>query len=119
MNPCVLGHPCGRLSTPTSMKSLRPTRTSPWNCPLLTATCTFRLTIRVHRAFNVYIVVLFVGIWAVIGGIAYVGSMTIIWKTRAPDNPALFFSGLIAVPIFRNTAPGNPPYGTFASPSHC
>ncbi|KAF0730010.1 hypothetical protein Ae201684_012499 [Aphanomyces euteiches] len=69
------------------------------------------LTIRVHRAFNVYIVVLFVGIWAVIGGIAYVGSMTIIWKTRAPDNPALFFSGLIAVPIFRNTAPGNPPYG--------
>ncbi|KAG9404183.1 hypothetical protein AC1031_005721 [Aphanomyces cochlioides] len=77
------------------------------------------LTIRVHRAFNVYIVVLFVGIWAVIGGIAYVGSMTIIWKTRAPDNPALFFSGLIAVPIFRNTAPGNPPYGTFASPSHC
>ncbi|CAK4744281.1 unnamed protein product [Aphanomyces euteiches] len=77
------------------------------------------LTIRVHRAFNVYIVVLFVGIWAVIGGIAYVGSMTIIWKTRAPDNPALFFSGLIAVPIFRNTAPGNPPYGIDSPSSHC
>ncbi|KDO23269.1 hypothetical protein SPRG_11199 [Saprolegnia parasitica CBS 223.65] len=37
--------------------------------------------------------------------------MTMVWGRRPVENPMVYFSGLIAVPIFRNTAPGHPPYG--------
>ncbi|RHY81535.1 hypothetical protein DYB37_013528 [Aphanomyces astaci] len=53
----------------------------------------------------------FVGIWAVTIAIGYIGSRAVIWKTRAPDNPVIFVSALFAVPTFRNTTPGRPPYG--------
>ncbi|CAK4135898.1 unnamed protein product [Aphanomyces euteiches] len=69
------------------------------------------LTIHVRREFNVYLVVLFVCIWGVTAAVGYVGSMTIVWETRPPDNPSMFISALIAIPIFRNTAPGAPVYG--------
>ncbi|KAH9114605.1 hypothetical protein AeMF1_011312 [Aphanomyces euteiches] len=69
------------------------------------------LTIHVRREFNVYLVVLFVCIWGVTAAVGYVGSMTIVWETRPFDNPSMFISAFIAIPIFRNTAPGAPVYG--------
>ncbi|KDO23270.1 hypothetical protein SPRG_11200 [Saprolegnia parasitica CBS 223.65] len=37
--------------------------------------------------------------------------MTIIWNRKPVENPMVYFSGLIVIPIFRNTAPGHAPYG--------
>ncbi|KAF0694527.1 Aste57867_14609 [Aphanomyces stellatus] len=65
----------------------------------------------VARDFNMYIVLVFTGMWAVTLSIAYIGCMAVIWKRRAPDNPVIFISALFAVPAFRNSCPGNPPYG--------
>ncbi|KAF0694533.1 Aste57867_14615 [Aphanomyces stellatus] len=69
------------------------------------------LKFAVRRDFNVYTALVFVGIWAVTFAVAYIGSMAVIWKRRAPDNPVIFISALFAVPAFRNTCPGSPPYG--------
>ncbi|KAF0694522.1 Aste57867_14604 [Aphanomyces stellatus] len=69
------------------------------------------LTITVTRDFNIYMALVFIGIWSVTIAIGYIGSMSVIWKRRAPDNPVIFVSALFAVPTFRNTAPGKPPYG--------
>ncbi|KAF0694529.1 Aste57867_14611 [Aphanomyces stellatus] len=69
------------------------------------------LMFSVRRDFNVYTGLVFIGIWAVTFAIAYIGSMAVIWKRRAPDNPVIFISALFAVPAFRNTCPGSPPYG--------
>ncbi|KAF0694531.1 Aste57867_14613 [Aphanomyces stellatus] len=69
------------------------------------------LKLSVRRDFNVYTAFVFIGIWAVTFAIAYIGSMAVIWKRRAPDNPVIFISALFAVPAFRNTCPGSPPYG--------
>ncbi|KAF0691575.1 Aste57867_17243 [Aphanomyces stellatus] len=69
------------------------------------------LTITVTRDFNIYMALVFVGIWSVTIAVGYIGSMAVIWKRRAPDNPVLFVSALFAVPTFRNTTPGKPPYG--------
>ncbi|RHY49785.1 hypothetical protein DYB37_003978 [Aphanomyces astaci] len=69
------------------------------------------LTIEVTRDFNIYMALVFVGIWAVTIAIGWIGSMSVIWKRRPADNPVIFISALFAVPTFRNTAPGKPPYG--------
>ncbi|RHY63366.1 hypothetical protein DYB30_004155 [Aphanomyces astaci] len=69
------------------------------------------LTVEITRDFNIYMALVFVGIWAVTIAIGYIGSRAVIWKTRAPDNPVIFVSALFAVPTFRNTTPGRPPYG--------
>ncbi|RHY28339.1 hypothetical protein DYB32_006044 [Aphanomyces invadans] len=69
------------------------------------------LTVEITRDFNIYMALVFVGIWAVTIAIGYIGSRAVIWKTRAPDNPVIFVSALFAVPTFRNTTPGKPPYG--------
>ncbi|ETV89992.1 hypothetical protein H310_15165 [Aphanomyces invadans] len=58
-----------------------------------------------------YVLLVFVGIWIVTFAIGYIGCMAVIWKRRAPDNPVIFIAALFAVPAFRNTCPGNPPYG--------
>ncbi|KAF0694520.1 Aste57867_14602 [Aphanomyces stellatus] len=82
-----------------------------WHATVERGDATDSVVVRVHRHLNVYIVLLFVGIWAVTIAVGYIGSMQVVWKRRAPDNPVIFLSALIAVPIFRNTAPGSPPYG--------
>ncbi|KAH9128634.1 hypothetical protein AeMF1_001217, partial [Aphanomyces euteiches] len=69
------------------------------------------MTLEITRDFNIYTALLFIGIWAVTIAIGYIGSMSVIWKRRPPDNPVIFVSALFAVPTFRNTAPGKPPYG--------
>ncbi|CAK4082078.1 unnamed protein product [Aphanomyces euteiches] len=69
------------------------------------------LEVSVRRSINMYTVLVFFGIWAVTFSIAYIGSLAVIWKRRAPDNPVIFISALFAIPAFRNTCPGNPPYG--------
>ncbi|KAH9110706.1 hypothetical protein LEN26_013648 [Aphanomyces euteiches] len=69
------------------------------------------LQVHVRRKFNLYVVLVFVGIWAVTFSIGYIGSCAVIWQRRAVDNPVIFVSALFAVPAVRNTLPGKPPYG--------
>ncbi|OQR86108.1 hypothetical protein ACHHYP_10961 [Achlya hypogyna] len=64
-----------------------------------------------HPLFFSYVFVMWFGIWVVGVSLAYIASSTIIWQRRPVDNPMVYFSGLIVIPIFRNTAPGHPPYG--------
>ncbi|KAF0694534.1 Aste57867_14616 [Aphanomyces stellatus] len=79
--------------------------------PKVTDTGYYSLTVKVKRRFNLYIVLVFVGIWAVTFSVGYIGSCAVIWKRRPADNPIIFLSALFAVPTFRNTLPGKPPYG--------
>ncbi|KAF0694532.1 Aste57867_14614 [Aphanomyces stellatus] len=76
-----------------------------------TETGYYSLTIQVKRRFNLYVVLVFAGIWAVTFSVGYIGSCAVIWKRRPADNPIIYFSALFAVPTFRNTLPGRPPYG--------
>ncbi|KAF0705764.1 Aste57867_6921 [Aphanomyces stellatus] len=69
------------------------------------------ITIEITRQFNIYMALVFIGIWAVTISVGYIGSMSVIWHRRPADNPVIFVSALFAVPTFRNTAPGKPPYG--------
>ncbi|KAF0694530.1 Aste57867_14612 [Aphanomyces stellatus] len=71
----------------------------------------YSLTVQVKRRFNLYAFLVFVGIWAVTFSVGYIGSCAVIWKRRPADNPIIYFSALFAVPTFRNTLPGRPPYG--------
>ncbi|OQR86089.1 hypothetical protein ACHHYP_10962 [Achlya hypogyna] len=66
-----------------------------------------------HALFFSYIIIMWVGIWVVGVALAYIACATMIWKRKPVENPMVYFSGLIVVPIFRNTAPGAPPYGCF------
>ncbi|ETV90848.1 hypothetical protein H310_14444 [Aphanomyces invadans] len=71
----------------------------------------YSITVEIKRQFNVYTALVFAGIWAVTVSIGYIGSCAVIWKRRAADNPVIYISALFAVPGFRNTLPGSPPYG--------
>ncbi|KAF0694535.1 Aste57867_14617 [Aphanomyces stellatus] len=71
----------------------------------------FSLTVKVKRRFNLYALLVFAGIWAVTFSVGYIGSCAVIWQRRPTDNPVIFLSALFAVPTFRNTLPGKPPYG--------
>ncbi|EQC31970.1 hypothetical protein SDRG_10484 [Saprolegnia diclina VS20] len=64
-----------------------------------------------HPLFFSYIIVMWLGIWVVGLSLAYIASTTIIWNRKPVENPMVYFSGLIVIPIFRNTAPGHAPYG--------
>ncbi|OQS06594.1 hypothetical protein THRCLA_01367 [Thraustotheca clavata] len=63
-----------------------------------------------HTIFFSYIVLLWLGTWVIGITLLYTGSMTIIWERKGAEVP-IYFSGLIVIPIFRNTAPGRVPYG--------
>ncbi|CAK4856895.1 unnamed protein product [Aphanomyces euteiches] len=69
------------------------------------------IEIEVSRDYTLYTALVFIGIWAVTFSIAYIGSMSVIWERRPADYPVIYISALFAVPIFRNTLPGTPPYG--------
>ncbi|OQR86094.1 hypothetical protein ACHHYP_10960 [Achlya hypogyna] len=61
--------------------------------------------------FYVYIGLMWLGIWSVTIAVGYIGSMIVIWGRQPVDSPEIFLTALFAVPAFRNTAPGKPPYG--------
>ncbi|KDO23271.1 hypothetical protein SPRG_20993 [Saprolegnia parasitica CBS 223.65] len=61
--------------------------------------------------FYVYIGLMWLGIWSVTIAVGYIGSMIVIWNREPVDSPEIFLTALFAVPAFRNTAPGKPPYG--------
>ncbi|OQS06590.1 hypothetical protein THRCLA_01366 [Thraustotheca clavata] len=61
--------------------------------------------------FYVYIGLMWLGIWSVTIAVGYIGSMIVIWDRKPVDSPEIFLTALFAVPAFRNTAPGKPPYG--------
>ncbi|RHY32438.1 hypothetical protein DYB32_002567 [Aphanomyces invadans] len=69
------------------------------------------LTIEITRDFNMYMTLIFVGIWAATIAIGWIGSMSLIWERRPADHPAIFLSALFAVPPFSNTALGKVPFG--------
>ncbi|OQS06598.1 hypothetical protein THRCLA_01368 [Thraustotheca clavata] len=66
------------------------------------------LTVRAYRhpLFFSYVGIMWLGIWIVTMCLLYIASVTIIWNRKPVDNPMIYFSGLIAVPLFRNTCPG-------------